>query len=285
LRRLDIGVASYGASGKLKRTLESIQQHSQTDFRCFIVDNPGPDPATRELAAGFADRDKRFILVPLEVNAGYAGAVNTLLAAADTDYIAYLDNDVSIQSPGWDETLCSYLDRFAEIGMMFPNGGAYMISRGPYAEIMWACGFAWVLRRLCLADTGPFDHELGHQEEADYAMRVRMAGWKCAAAPEVRIGHDATATSDPAAEERIKRGVVNWVNKWCRYFCGKNLNYDSPNVLRHEDWPPNALYLEDFWKQRVPTLNETPEAVTLDGRQYDLIRVPRITGLYRTRII
>ena len=285
LRRLDIGIASYGASAKLHRTLTSIQQQSVTDFRCFIFDNPGPDPATRELAAGFAASDKRFELVPLDVNVGYAGAVNALLQRAETEYIAYCDNDIEILTHAWDEAMCSYLDRFHEIGLIFPNGGAYPIDRGNYQEVMWGVGFCWVLNRLVLTEAGQLDTALGHQEEADYCLRVRMAGWKCAATPHVRVSHDATATSDPAAIERINRGVVNWVDKWNRYFNGKNFNYHSPNVTRWEDWPPNALYLEEYWKLRRPDLNANPEVITLEGRDYDLIRVPRFKDFYRGRII
>lgn len=284
-RRLDIGVASYGASESLRRTLASIRANSVTDFRCLVIDNPGPDPETRNVIERFAAEDQRFILVPLGYNVGYAGAVAALMRMAETEYIAYLDNDVMIRTPEWDELLCSYLDRFHEIGMIFPNGGAYEIDRGPYAEIMWGVGFSWVLNRLCMKTVGTFDTSLGHQEEADYSLRVRMAGWKCAAARDVHVEHAATATNDPASIERINRGVVNFVNKWCRYFGGKNLTYHSPNVLRWEDWPPNALYLEEYWKQRLNGLNAQPEVVRVDGREYDLIKVPRFHGFYTGRII
>lgn len=299
MRRLDIGVASYGSSQKLKVTLESIQKYSTTDWRCFVFDNPGPDPDTRGLIYDFAEKDQRIVPVMLSENIGYAGAVNQLLKRAETEYIAYCDNDIEIHTEGWDEALCFYLDRFHEIGMIFPNGGAYPINRGSYTEVMWQAGFCWIVTRLAAEDTydwGPpsvspfgyfFDDQLGHQEEADFCLRLRMAGYKCAAAPEVRVGHDSVATSSPESIERINRGVVNFVNKWCRYFGGKNLNYHSPNVLRWEDWPPNALYLEEFWKQQptVTNLNSSPTPVLLNGREYDLIRVPRLGGFYRNRII
>jgi hypothetical protein len=32
-------------------------------------------------------------------------------------------------------------------------------------------------------------------------------------------------------------------------------------------------------------LNAAPECITLDGREYDLIRVPRLKGFYTGRII
>ena len=121
--------------------------------------------------------------------------------------------------------------------------------------------------------------------EVQHAMRVRMAGWKCAALPEVKVQHDATATSNPDSIERINRGVVAFVNKWNCYFNGANFNYHSPNVTRWEDWPPNALYLEEYWRARMPELNTSPEVKKIEGREYDLIRVPRFKDFYRGRII
>ena len=289
MRRLDIGVASYKNPACLRGTLASIQQNSTTAWRCFILmsGNTSEENCDANLVAReFAAVDNRFVLVDRNpTQDSYSGAVNVLFTLAETEYIAYLDNDVTINTHGWDETLCGYLDRFHEIGMVHPNGGAAPIDRGPYTEIMWAAGFAWVINRHCMVETGQFDDAIGHQNECDYAMRVRMAGWKCAAVPSVSVSHHATATNDPAAIERIGQGVMQFVNKWCRYFGGKNLTYHSPNVLRWDDWPPNALYLEEYWKLRYPTLNDAPEVWHSEGRDYDLIRVPRYKDFYRTRII
>lgn len=283
-RRLDLGIASYRKTDKLRKTLECLVANSVTDWRCFVVDNAS-GAETKEIICEFAARNSRIIPVWIEQNIGYAGAVNKILELAETEYICYLDDDAYVQTHGWDEQLCSYLDRFHEVGLIFPNGGAYGIQRTSYVEIMWGVGFCWVLNRLAMKDTGAFDTTLGHQEEADYSQRVRMAGYKCAAAPEIQVQHDATATSDPASTERISRGVVRWVDKWNRYFNGKQFNYHSVNVTRFEDWPPNALYLEEYWKLRLPNLNDAPEVVNVDGRDYDLIRVPRFSGFYQGRVI
>lgn len=287
-RRLDIGVASYKNPDKLRATLESIEKHSVTDWRCLVIHNPAEgeaDAQARVVIAEFAARNPRFVPVWQEVNTGYAGAVATLQKTAETEYLGYLDNDAEVMTPGWDEKLCSYLDRFHEIGMIFPGGGVRPIDRGNYVEVMWGVGFCWVLNRMVVADVGTFDTEIGHQEEADYCLRVRMGGWKCAAAGEVQVLHHATATNDPKAIERISRGVQNFVNKWCRVFGGKNLNYYSPNVLRWDDWPPNALYLEEWFKLKQPTLNMTPAVVNIEGVEYDIIKVFRLRGFYKGRVI
>jgi GT2 family glycosyltransferase len=287
MRRLDIGVASYRNPERLHNTLLSILTRSQTDWRCFIIHNPSPDDEhTRSIIGGAVQQASgHFVPIWLPENIGYAGAVNQLLERAETEYIAYCDNDVEINTPGWDEQFCQLLDQRHEVGMVFPNGGAWPIDRVAYTEVMWCPGFCWALNRMVPAEIGGFDLTLGHQEEADYCMRVRMGGWKCAALPRVSVTHHATATNDSAATERINRGVVNWVNKWNRYFNGKLFNYYSPNVTRHEDWPPNALYLEEYWLKVWPQLNASPEVAVHEGREYDLIRVPRFKSFYRGRII
>jgi len=287
VRRLDIGIASYGNALKLHRTIQSIAANCATDYRVFVIHNPGAsdDAQAKEILCAAVDRNPRIIPIWMDTNVGYAGAVQKLFELAETEYIAYCDNDIQVQTPGWDETLCRVLDQFHEVGMVFPGGGPYPIQRPAYTEVMWGVGFCWVISRMAQRDAGPFDTELGHQEEADYCLRVRMAGYKCAAIPKVSVRHDATATSNPAALERINRGVVRFVDKWNRYFNGKNFNYHSVNVTRWEDWPPNALYLEEFWRSALPTVNADPEVVQLDGREYDLIRVPRLKGFYRGRII
>lgn len=306
MRRLDIGIASYGKLTQLPKTVAAIQQHSVTDWRLFIMNNPHPKHDMRELICGLADRDKRIVPIFLKENIGYAGAVNGFLARAETEYMAYVDDDATVGIGGWDENLCKILDMHHEVGMVFPNQAPYMIDRGNYQECLWGVGFCWVMNRLCASDLrkeysllisldlankvgtfpGPvFDENLGHQEEADVCQRVRMTGWKCACIPSVYVKHEATATNNPASLERINRGVVRWVDKWNRYFNGKNFSYHSPNVTRFEDWPPNALYLEEYWQKLQPGLNNNPEVVSMIGENYDLIKVPRKSGFYRGRII
>lgn len=288
-RRLDIGVAVFGHPELLQRTINSIREMSTTDYRLIFVINPHPDEAIRKQVEAIisAEYEKgRCAEVPLAVNVGYAGAVRQLQYEATTEYIAYCDDDVVINTHGWDETLCSYLDRFHEIGMIFPNGGAYPIPRGPYNEIMWGVGFCLVLSRLAQSEVGYFDAEIGHQNEPDYCMRVRMGGWKCASAADVSVSHLATATNDPTQQERIAKGVREFVTKWTNYFGGKNITYHSPNVIRWHDWAPNALYLEEYFKLHLPAgINENPEEVLINGEAYDLIKVPRLKGFYRSRVI
>jgi GT2 family glycosyltransferase len=285
MRRLDIGLVAYGNAKGVEQALQSMKATMKTDYRVLVVVNPHPNSALNtEVLQAIGRQPDRVDVRLMEQNVGYAGGVNEILKWAETDYIAYSDHDAVFNTPGWDERMCQLLDRKHEIGMLFPNGGAAMIPRGEYTEILWGVGCAWVLTRLAYADVGGFDTEIGHQEEVDFQTRIRLAGYLIAAIPEISVSHAASSSSNPANLERINRGVRNWVDKWCRYFCGKNVNYHSTNVWRHEDWPPSALHMERFFLSKLGPINENPEGIVVDGVEYDLIKTPRLKGFYRHRI-
>lgn len=286
MRRLDIGLVAYGNARGIEHALQSMKATMQTDYRVLVVVNPHPNEALNtEVLQAIGRQPDRVTIKVMEQNVGYAGGVNEILKWAEGDYIAYSDHDAAFHTPGWDERMCRLLDSKHEIGMLFPNGGAAPIPRGEYTEILWGIGCAWMLTRLAYADVGLFDTEIGHQEEVDFCTRVRLAGYLIAAIPDIRVSHAASASSNPANQERINRGVRNWVDKWARYFGGKDVNYHSPNVIRHTDWNVHALHMEKYFQQHLPGLNAAPETVVVEGTEYDLIKVPRLKGLYLGRIV
>ena len=285
--RLDIGVSSYNNPEKLDKAVTAIRTHSQSDWRFLILENASEDPRVKEVAERHAREDPRVIIKYLDKNVGYVGAVNHILEWAETSIVGYIDNDAYILTPGWDLKLASYLEANHEVAMAFPNGGAYPIQRPRYTEILWGVGFCWMLNRQRYKEIGGFDPTIGHQEEVDFQTRLRLGGWRIAADPSVHVAHDAHSTRNPDAQERINNGVINWVNKWNKYFVGPSITYHSSNVTRFEDW--SAIYMEEWYQQQpeLKGLNDNPETLYIAalGREVDLIKVPRWQNLYRGRII
>jgi hypothetical protein len=139
------------------------------------------------------------------------------------------------------------------------------------------------------------DTSLGHHEEVDLMIRLRLAGYRIACDPGVNILHHSTATSSPEAQKRIHAGVVRWMNKWNRYFCGDSFKYPNPDPdsgegydprsLRYTDWPPNALYLERWTLAQFPEWNSEPEVVQTSAGPMDAIKILKPTGCYKGRAI
>lgn len=288
---ITIGIASWNNPEALRSTLKNIQKNTD-DFECWIYDNAS-DAETIDVINEFA-ADSRFVPILNKDNAGYVGAVNYLLENAETDYIAYVDNDCDVLTHGWDSLFIEILEQYDDLAMMFASGPgagvAYKIPRGSWDEILWGVGCFWMIKKEAKDEVGLFDASLGHQEEVDYQTRLRLAGWKIGHRGDIDIVHHATASRNPEAEQRINQGIINWVNKWVKYFGGEHMDYYSPNVIRFADWPVNALYLEEWYKLFIPNVNDDPETVSIEGRDYHLIKVPRTGGgtqgsLYVGRII
>jgi GT2 family glycosyltransferase len=303
--RLDIGIASYGTDvDKLSRTCDTLRACTQSDWRCFIIHNPSEnDSLVQEFIRVVAERDVRFIPIWMQENEGYAGAVNELMRRAETEHIAYCDNDVEILTPGWDVKLRALLDN-PEVAQSFPGPGHYGFHNGRYHECLWNAGYCWIIKRAALnklieSDAlhyrrggipGPIDTTLGHHEEVDLMIRLRLAGFQIACAPDVEVKHHESSTRSEASAQRIHDGVVRWMNKWNRYFCGDQLEYSmtkyDDRALRYTDWPPCALYLERMTLNRFPNWNADPRAVRVPGvGNMDAVEVLKPTGCYKGRAI
>lgn len=316
-RRLDIGIASYRNPEKLRKTLETIEAMSWTDWRCSIVQNMDESVGSREalsIALRAEDLNVRFH-VSLQPNSGYSGAVNKIFELAQTPYVAYLDNDVEILTPGWDEKLCDILDRAPEVAQVFPGLGHYGFNNGKYHECLWNAGYAWVLRTQAGTSVltapnstedryGVMDLSLGHHEEVDLMVRLRLAGYRIACNPEVNILHHQTSTNSPESAKRIHAGVVRFMNKWNRYFCGGVLKYPDPDQefdpatghfssgegydpasLRFTDWTPCALYMERWTLAQFPQWNDNPCVYQTSAGLMDAIKILKPSGCYKGRAI
>lgn len=314
-RRVDIGVASYRNPEKLKATLESIEANCHADWRCFVIHNPDVSDARTEDTGAFSviqhahRMNNRFVPHLMPRNVGYAGAVNKLFELAETPYVLYCDNDIEIKSPGWDEKMCAMMDAHPKIGQVFPGAGHFPLWNGMYHECLWNAGYCWGMRRMpsididlesdSVKDSNHFfrmDESLGHHEEVDLMIRLRMAGYRIAALPDVEVVHHQTSTSSPESAKRIHAGVVRWMNKWNRYFCGEELTYPNPDpdsgegydprALRYTDWPPVALYLERLALAHFPGMNADPKIFEVPGvGPMDGIMQLKPTNCYRERAI
>lgn len=308
---LAIGVASYGNPVKLRATLESIQRQTVSDYRLFVIHNPGAaeDDAAREVIKECANANSRIVPIWMAENKGYVGAVNALLELGGAEYIAYTDNDVEIKTHGWDQQSIGVLEANADAGWCFPGSGHFGMHNGRYHECLWNAGYCWVLKRSAqqamklreVAMFSPYyiragfmNEKLGHHEEVDYMTRLRLAGYNTAACPSVEVLHHETATrSDDGLHKpggRIHDGVVRWMNFWNRYFNGDGLAYSmtayDARATRYTDWPPNALYLERYFRHHFPTLNDSPRAVNVpNAGVMDAIEILKPKGCYVGRAI
>lgn len=116
MAKVSIIVPVYNCAEFLPRCLKSLQDQSFTDCRFVIVDDCSTDGSS-DIINRYASDDKRFTVISQPHNGGVSAARNTGLAAADSEYIAFVDADDYV-APEFVETLLSAIENHnADIAM------------------------------------------------------------------------------------------------------------------------------------------------------------------------
>lgn len=215
---LTVAVLSYDGRHLLEGLLPSLAAQRFRDFRTVVVDNGSSDGTAAWLAEHWPDVD----VVSLPENVGVTRALNVCAAAADTELVALLNNDLELDRDALGELvramrdhpgagsagakLLDFHDRtvldgagdvLAWTGMANRRGHGEP-DRGQYdtpQDVFGACGGAAVYRRAALEDVGPFDEAFfAFSEDVDWALRAQLAGWRCRYVPSAVVYHMGSAT-------------------------------------------------------------------------------------------
>lgn len=164
--------------------------------------------------------------------------LNFGIAESTAPLMFILNDDVILQRECL-TPLVSWMKRLPEIGLLMPIGndqqGRYLAEtnpRGAYTleslsrmgvsapslqNMGWAmrkmsaltfhdtlCLYAFMIRRECFAKVGPFDENLIGQDDIDYSLRTRQAGYLNAIAFDSLVWHAGGASNTLTTEQREK---------------------------------------------------------------------------------
>src|SRR5207244_318452 len=180
-------------------------------------------------------------IVALAENQGFAAAVNRGIEAARGRYVALLNNDTEVD-PDWLGELVRVLDtdpsaasaaskileheasrrdRLYSIGdALTPDGcprriGAGEVDRGQWEgvrEVFGACAGAALYRRSVLDESGLLDEAFfAYLEDGDWALRARLAGYRCLAVSSAVVYHIGSATTGVGSPLLFRLGTRNRV--------------------------------------------------------------------------
>lgn len=213
---VSIVVVAHDSEEDLGISLPAARAQTGVSTELIVVDNASSD-SSRGTAESAGAR-----VVALEVNRGFAGGANAGIEASRGRFVLILNPDCRLDS-GFCRALCSALDRpdAADVGSgsgkifraegpdlratpMLDSTGIVFTASGRYfdrdsgaldadgsfreAEIAGVSGAAGFYRRAALdstrISTGWFDEDFFlYREDADLALRLRAAGWRCLYAP------------------------------------------------------------------------------------------------------
>jgi len=93
IMKVTVITPNYNASGVIAQTLDSLLSQTYTNWEALIVDDCSTDNSV-EIIKSYAQKDKRIKLIQCAANnGGPAIPRNMGIAAAQGDYIAFLDSD------------------------------------------------------------------------------------------------------------------------------------------------------------------------------------------------
>jgi len=215
--QISLLIVSFNGLSHLRPCLETLLPQLSSEDQVVLVDNGSTDGTEKYLQA-LGNAAIRYIR--LERNAGFAEGNNVGAAQARGDWLFLLNNDTlcdphllaelkeSIKShPEFKIFACrmvrisdgridnkgirvTTLLRAAQIGT-----GEEVRPEQPF-EVFGASGGAMVVHRSVVEDIGLFEPEFfAYQEDVDFAIRARLAGYRCLYLPAAVIHHKGGGTS------------------------------------------------------------------------------------------
>lgn len=191
------------------------------DWGAVIVVDDGSRDGAAELAA-----QTGATLIANDRAPGPAGARNAGLAAAETEFVAFLDADCVCRRD-WARPLAALLAEDPGLALVAPRvrsvAGEDVVARyeissspldmgphpglvGPGRRIGFVPSAALVARRAALLQLGGFDEALRFGEDVDLVWRAVAAGWSVRYAPELEVEHRPRPTLRALARQRFEYG-------------------------------------------------------------------------------
>jgi GT2 family glycosyltransferase len=235
-------IPTWNRRDLLATLLRNLAEQARPFDEIIVVDNGSSDDSA-ELAAGAGAR-----VLKMGRNLGFAAAVNRGIEATDAEWIAILNNDVTLE-PDW---LTKLLDGAAQEDIWFATGkilqdANHQLVDGTFDEISRGgcasrCGSgkpdgpvwnqaqrirvapmtAAIFRRQLFADLGDLDETFGsYMEDVDFGLRCAVAGRGGVFVPSAVAYHRGSATLGEWNYDTAWRIARNQVLLSAKHFHGQ----------------------------------------------------------------
>lgn len=291
--RVSIVIPNWNGSALLAKLLEDLQRQTYAIDRVIVVDNGSTDDS--------ADVARRAVasLVELGTNTGFAHAVNCGIRSADAEWIAVLNNDVSLE-PNWLAELMAKLQTsqfWFAVGKLLDarhrdrlDGSFDAVCRGLCAwrcgqgrldspvwnqprEIQFAPFTAAVFRAQLFERVGLLDEDFeSYLEDVDFGIRCATAGLTGIYLPQAVAYHQGSATLGPWHPEKVRKIARNQLLLVAKHY--------PPKWILRYCWPIFvAQLLWGFVALRHGTLT-----AYLAGKQEGLWSLRRAKGKFQSNL-
>lgn len=299
--QVSIVIPVYNKIAYTLACLKSLAAHAgEASFEVIVVDDCSTDDTVERLADIDGVRTIRNAL-----NLGFVGSCNAGAAAAQGEYLLFLNND-TVVTPGWLEALLRCFAEESDAGLVgaklvYPDGrlqeaGGIVFRDGSgwnygrfedpadprynfRREADYCSGAAILLRRALFDQLGGFDQRYApaYYEDTDLAFAVRAAGYKVYYEPQSTVIHFEGITAGTDTASGIKRyQVVNrekFLDKW------KTALTRQPDAIDDAALAPRAATFRSAKRLLiVDACTPTPDQDSGSLRMVNLMRLLRALG-------
>ncbi len=231
-------IPHYNRRDLLEPLFASLHAQTRPFDQIILIDNGSTDDSVEIAKAQHAK------VIPLPANLGFAAAVNRGIASTSADWIAILNNDVTL-APDWLEQLLTTDSAFATGKILSATDHSLIdgtfdeISRGACAcrcgqgkpdapiwnqprPIRIAPMTAAIFRRSLFEDLGPLDENFGsYLEDVDFGIRCALAGVHGVYIPAAVAYHRGSATRGAWNKDTVKQIARNQILITVKHFRGE----------------------------------------------------------------
>lgn len=252
-------ILNWNGRKLLEQFLPLVVQHSLNgDCDVVVADNASDDDSLEFLKIHYPD----VRVIALDKNYGFADGYNKALQQIDSEYVVLLNSDVET-TPGWLDSLISYMDAHPEVAAVQPkilaykekgrfeyagaSGGfidryGYPFCRGRILHVVeedrgqydteipvfWATGACLCIRKKDYMENGGLDGRFfAHMEEIDLCWRLNARGRSVMCIPSSMVYHVGGAS---LSQDNPKKMFLNFRNNLLMLY--KNI--------------PDRIYLSTF---------------------------------------
>jgi len=230
---ITIGVTCHNAEDTIGRAIEGARKQDWPKLEIIVVDD-GSSDGSLEVIKRLADEDHRIKWIRHDGNRGYAGALNSIVEAAQGEYIAIFDDDdLSVPErvyKQWHKLTEYAAAQATDLVVCYSNRTVveddgsrsttvHAIGRKPVEPrgecvvdfLLWHYedpGCTWgqfgsctlLVRKQTLSEIGPFDEGFRRSAEWDFAIRLALMGGCFIAVDEPLITQYKTHTADKSGK-------------------------------------------------------------------------------------
>jgi len=194
--------------------IESICKYTTEPYELIIVNDGSKEETTRYLFDLAMKRESNNIhYIENKTGLGWCKAINQGIKTSHGDYVVFANNDIVV-TPGWDNKMLAHFAIDKSLGVLGPtsssvNGFQHIDYNKEGVDFQSLMFFFTMVKREVVDKIGGLDERfgIGGQDDTDYCIRAKEAGWKVGIARDVFVYHYGSMTYRDMFHNNTKTSV------------------------------------------------------------------------------